>query len=254
MANTDERLQVLYEINRRLATLLSLDALTRYATARARELFSAGGCAVLLHDRGRRELFFPVVSEHAAHGDAGRRLEALRFPADRGVAGWVLTHGEAVAVADVTADPRFYQGVDESTGMRTRSLMAAPLRAASGNLGVIEVVNPDPGAMTADDLKFLQALADDIAVAYEKAELHERLRGEVIGLRQVCRVGGLALLAVGTLAILGTVVRHLALALPVREVATAPGTVGGAGALLGGVLLLAIARGWVGPAGPSMRS
>jgi len=242
MATTGQRLHLLYEISRRLTTLPSVDALTRYATEQARNLFSAGGCALLMHDPSRNELFFPVASEDPAHGPVGRQLEHMRFPADRGVAGWVLTHGQAVIVADVAADPRFYQGVDQATGMRTRSIMAAPLRAASGNIGVIEVVNPDAGSMTADELEFLQALADDIAVAYEKAALHERLHGEVIGLRQVCRVGGLTLLAVGVLAVLGTVVRHLALALPLREVPTAAGTVGGAGALFGGVVLLAIAR------------
>ncbi len=254
MTTTGDRLQVLYEISRRLTTLPSLEALTRYATEQARDLFGAGGCALLLHDPSRREFFFPVASEDPVHGTVGRQLEQVRFPADRGVAGWVLTHGQAVIVADVTTDPRFYQGVDQATGMSTRSIMAAPLRAASGNLGVIEVVNPDPGAMTAGDLEFLQALADDIAVAYEKAELHERLRGEVIGLRQMCQGGGLTLLAVGALAILGTLVRHLALALPLREVPLAAGTVGGAGAILGGVVLLAIARGWLGTAGPSTRA
>jgi len=245
MATTGERLHLLYEINRRLATLQRLEDLTRFATQQARDLFGAGGCALLLHDVTRHELYFPVASEDRAHSDAGRRLEQVRFPADRGVAGWVLTHGQGVVVADVAADPRFYQGVDEATGMRTRSIMAAPLRAPSGNIGVIEVVNPDPGSMTADDLTFLQALADDMAVAFEKAALHERLHGEVIGVRQVCRVGGLTLLAVGVLAILGTVARHLALALPLREVPMAAGAVGGAGALLGGVVLLAIARGWL---------
>jgi len=244
MSTTGDRLHVLYETTRRLTTLPSLDALTRYATEQARDLFGAGGCALLLHDPSRREFFFPVASQDPAHGSVGQQLEHLRFPADRGVAGWVFAHGQAVIVADVSTDPRFYQGVDQATGMHTRSIMAAPLRAASGSIGVIEVVNPDPGSMTAGDLEFLQALADDIAVAYEKATLYERLRNEVIGLRQMCRVGGLTLLAVGVLAILGTVVRHLALALPLAELLTAAGTIGGGGALVGGALLLALGRGW----------
>ena len=192
----------------------------------------------------RPDCSMSVASQDPAHGSVGQQLEHLRFPADRGVAGWVFAHGQAVIVADVSTDPRFYRGVDQATGMHTRSIMAAPLRAASGSIGVIEVVNPDPGSMTAGDLEFLQALADDIAVAYEKATLYERLRNEVIGLRQMCRVGGLTLLAVGVLAILGTVVRHLALALPLAELLTAAGTVGGGGALVGGALLLALGRGW----------
>ena len=68
MATTGQRLNLLYEISRRLTTLPSVDALTRYATEQARDLFAAGGCALLLHDPSRHELFFPVASEDPAHG------------------------------------------------------------------------------------------------------------------------------------------------------------------------------------------
>ena len=46
---------------------------------------------------------------------AEERLAEIRFPADRGVAGWVLSHNEALRIDDVSKDPRFYQGVDQAT-------------------------------------------------------------------------------------------------------------------------------------------
>jgi GAF domain-containing protein len=244
MTTVGDRLHLLYEINRRLTALSDLDALVRYATQRTRELFNAEGCALLLLDRDTREFHFPVASQSEAHHDTRQRLAEIRFPADRGIAGWVLSHNEAVRIDDVSKDPRFYQGVDQATQMTTRSLLCAPLHGPSGNIGVIEVVNPAAGALTDGDLEFLGALADDIGVAYEKAALHERLRGEVIGLRQVCNIVGLGLVVIGILFIIGATLGHLARALPLSELPTRPGTLSGFVSVLVGIFLVGVARSW----------
>ena len=243
MATAGERLHLLYEINRRLTTLTNVEELVRYATDRARELFKAEGCALLLLDRERQEFYFPVASESAAHAAAARRLASVRFPAQQGVAGWVLSHDEAVVIADVANDSRFYSGVDATTAMTTRSLLCAPLHTPSGNIGVIEVMNPAPTSLTGDDLEFLSALADDIGVAYEKADLYQRLHGEVIGLRQVCTFAGFALLGIGLLFVLGATLNQLALALPLSELPTRSGMLSGIVSVGVGVFLLAVGRG-----------
>jgi GAF domain-containing protein len=245
MASAAERLHLLYEVNRRLATFTDLAELVRYTTSRTRELFGAEGCALLLYDRDRGELRFPVASQSEARRAVEARLAEVRFPADRGIAGWVLARGEAVLVEDVRSDPRFYAGVDQLTEMTTRTVLCAPLRTKSGNIGVIEVVNPAPGAATGDDLEFLTALAGDIAVAHEKVELHDRLRGEVIGLRQACGLAGVGLGLVGVLLVAGMITKQLAWALPLRELPLRPGPwVGLVCALVGGVLV-AVGRGWL---------
>src|SRR5207249_4685613 len=161
----------------RLATFTDLDELLRYATGRTRELLDAEGAAVMLLDPARQEFNFGVASQSETHQATSARLLKIRFPAHLGVAGWVLAHDEAAAVPDAQQDPRFYNGVDQVTNITTHAILCAPLRARSGNIGVIEVINPArPPA--ADDLEFLETLASDIAVAHEKAALQERLRGE----------------------------------------------------------------------------
>ena len=244
MATAAERLHLLYEVNRRLTSLTDLAELLRYATGRTRELFEAEGCAILLLDRERREFSFPVASQSASSRASAERLAEIRFPADRGIAGWVLSHGEAALVPDAQADPRFYAGVDRATQTTTRGILCAPLRAPSGNIGVVEVINAS-ASLTQDDLEFLEALANDIAVAYEKALLYEHLHGEVITLRQACRVVGSGLAAVGLLVSLWAVFAHLALALPLGEILTRPAMLTGLLAMLGGVALVGVGRGWI---------
>lgn len=236
-----ERLEVLCEVNRRLATFGSLDGLLEYATRRTRELFEAEGCSLLLVDEARREFRFPVASQSASSHASPDRLHEIRFPVTQGIAGWVLANGEAVAIGDAQRDSHFYPGVDAATGTTTRSMLAAPLRTSNGTIGVIEVINPrNPGE---GDLALLEALGSDVAVAHEKAALYAALRAEVMGLRRLARLSGVALGAIGGGLAGAAVVAHMARALPLRELIGEPGLLLGVLVGLAGVLLaLAVRR------------
>jgi GAF domain-containing protein len=235
------RLELLCDVNRRLATFASLDELVAWATQRARELFDAEGCALLLVDHGGREFRFPVASLRAGSPTTPARLQEVCFPTSQGVAGWVLAHGQAIAIADAQNDPRFYKGVDDVTGSTTRSLLAAPLRTSTGTIGVVEVVNPsDVGE---GDVAFLEALGSDIAVAYERAAVSAALRAEAAGLRRLAQLGGAALGVLGLGCVLAAMVAHGARALPASELVTEPGVL--LGAIVGAaglVLALAVRR------------
>src|SRR5262249_31341098 len=130
-------LRVLSGLSRSLATFTDLDELVHYATRRTRELFNAEGCALLLLDPPHREFLFQVAGQRDTASET--ELAEIRFPADRGVAGWVLAHDDAALVRDTAQDPRFYDAVDRRTEIHTKSLMCAPLRTRGGNIGVIEV-------------------------------------------------------------------------------------------------------------------
>jgi GAF domain-containing protein len=242
MPSDPDRLQLLYELNRRLSTFFDLDDLVRYVTRRARELFRADGCALLLFDERRNEFYFPVASQREGRAATQERLTEIRFPADLGVAGWVFRNGEALLVADVRGDPRFYPGVDQQTGLTTVSILCAPLRTRSGNIGVIEVINP-AGAPSEDDLRFLDALAADVGMAHEKASLYERLRSEALGLRRLCGIAGAGLLAVGVVFAAGAVFAQRARALPLGDLVQHPGLLVGALCALMGAALVGVARG-----------
>lgn len=240
-----ERLRLPYELNRGLTTFTDLRSLLSFATEQGRVLFRAEGCAILMLDTARNEFYFPVASDTDIRSEA--RLAEIRFPADRGIAGWVLRHDRAELVPDTSQDPRFFGGIDAQTQMTTRALLCAPLRTRTGNIGVIEVVNPSKEFLTASDLEFLETVAADVAVACEKAQLYERLRGEVVGLRQVCRVAGVVATATGVVVAASSAFAHLARALPTSELFTRPTFVLGVLGVLGGGVLYAIAQGWLVP-------
>ena len=239
---SSERLELLYDVTRRLATFTELDEVVRFATRRARELFEAEGCALILLDRERQEFTFPVSSQKDSGAEPERRLSEIRFPADRGIAGWVVANDEAALVEDTSTDPRFYGGVDRETEMRTRSLLCAPLRSGDGSIGVIEVINPAGRFLNREALHFLEAIGNEIAVAYEKTALYERLRGEVLNLRKIGRAAGVCLAALGAAMTAVVVAAHRARVLPWSDLPSRRGLWIALLLIAGGIVLVTLVR------------
>ncbi|MFF9397120.1 GAF domain-containing protein [Streptomyces sp. NPDC014744] len=118
----------------------------------ARAIFGAAASSVFLLDEEADELVFQAVS-----GQGEEFLVGRRFPAGRGIAGWVATSGEPMVVDDLNADPSFDRSLAESTEYVPSALMAAPLISDGRVLGVLEVLDPSPCART--DLRELDLLA-----------------------------------------------------------------------------------------------
>ncbi|MFF7633037.1 GAF domain-containing protein [Kitasatospora sp. NPDC008050] len=118
----------------------------------ARAIFGAQASSIFLLDEAADELVFQAVS-----GQGEESLVGMRFPAGRGIAGWVAGSGEPMVVDDLTRNGSFARDLAESTEYVPDSLMAAPLLHASGVLGVLEVLDPAPQARS--DLGELDLLA-----------------------------------------------------------------------------------------------
>lgn len=129
----------------------------------ARAIFDAAAASIFLLDPDGRSLVFEAVS-----GSGGDSLLGGRFPASRGVAGWVLAAGEPVIVDDLATNPSFARDVAEWTGYVPRSLMAAPLRDRADSIGVLEVLDraADP-RRTLGDLEMIGMFARQAAIAID---------------------------------------------------------------------------------------
>ncbi|MBT3073558.1 MULTISPECIES: GAF domain-containing protein [Streptomyces] len=127
----------------------------------ARAIFGAAAGSVLLLDEEADELVFRAVS-----GEGQEFLVGRRFPAGRGIAGWVATSGEPMVVDDLADDPSFDRSLAESTEYVPNSLMAAPLISDSRVLGVLEVLDASPQARSSvRELDLLAMFARQAAAA-----------------------------------------------------------------------------------------
>jgi Nif-specific regulatory protein len=166
------------ELHEKLAEILSicskmnserdLGALLDLIAREATDLLGCDRASIFLLDRERNELWSQV-----ALGSEG----VLRFDARRGIAGRAALTGETVNVLDAYSDPRFYGGIDDQTGYRTRNLVAVPVRNQGGQVvGAFEALNKKAGPFTRRDEEALSALASHAAIAIETAQLVGELR------------------------------------------------------------------------------
>ncbi|GAA0679201.1 hypothetical protein GCM10010193_35950 [Kitasatospora atroaurantiaca] len=127
----------------------------------ARAIFGAEASSIFLLDEEADELVFQAVS-----GQGEDFLVGMRFPAGRGIAGWVASTGEPMVVDDLSRNGSFARDLAESTKYVPDSLMAAPLMHASGVLGVLEVLDPAPQARSSlGELDLLALFARQAATA-----------------------------------------------------------------------------------------
>jgi Nif-specific regulatory protein len=169
-----QELLALYEIGQALSSVHDLDHLLHLAIERAVALLEIEGASIILLDAERHELYFKVAGD--ARVGHGQSLREVRFPADQGIAGWVIREGSSLIVPDVDSDPRFYRGVDVLTGARTRSLVCVPVQTKDRIIGVLEAINKRQGDFTSDDVRLLEAFGNHLALALENARLIQELR------------------------------------------------------------------------------
>jgi GAF domain-containing protein len=130
----------------------------------ARHLFAAKASSITLLDEAANELVFEAVDGEGS--DEG--LVGTRFPASKGIAGWVVASGQALAVDDVSKDARFSRETAESTGYVPKSLIAAPLLREDRVLGVLSVLDrADEGAFGLAQMELLELFADQAAIAVD---------------------------------------------------------------------------------------
>lgn len=146
------------------------DELLRSITEAARGVFSAAACSLALLSDDESELVF-----HVASGTGADEVVGLRVPVDRGIAGWVVTSGQPIAIEDVAADPRFASDVADETGYRPTSILAMPLQTDRRMIGAIEVLDRSADRDGSRDMQVLGLFADQAALAIENSRVFEDL-------------------------------------------------------------------------------
>src|SRR3974377_216516 len=111
------------------------------------------------------------------------RFAGHMIRANEGLVGRVLSTGEAALVNDVTREAD-YNEIDS----RTRSELILPIRQGSLLLGVLNLESPLVYAFSESDLRLLEAMADQAAVAITNARAYEAERQAVERMREVDRL------------------------------------------------------------------
>lgn len=182
-----QELAILYEISKSLNSIIEIVELLQFVNLKTRELLQSETSSILLWDKVRDELFFPLEG-----GEKGKKgMDNHRYPARLGIGGWVIQQGQPLLVPQTLEDPRFDPRVDGEKGLLVKSLLCAPLQAKGRVIGAIQVKNRLDRPFEERDLRLLTSLAGHIATSVENArfykdlqEAKDRLKDENVYLRR----------------------------------------------------------------------
>ncbi len=163
-------LQALLTVSRRLATSLKLHEVLEAGLQGGLENLQATHCAVLLCPQAEGSESSPPRL-FAAGPDGLRRAEEVSLEVFPAFARALETQEAIVGTADGGADPAW--------------TVLVPLTAGGVPLGAMAFALPErPDGVTASRLSLFRAVANQVAVAVQNAELYERLRGYSENLEQ----------------------------------------------------------------------
>ncbi|MDW8069676.1 MAG: GAF domain-containing protein, partial [Anaerolineae bacterium] len=158
------QLEASAEVSRAITSIFNVDELLRRAVNLIRDRFGFYHVGIFLIDETGE---WAVLKE--ATGEAGAQMKAqghrLRV-AETSMVGWTALHRKPRIALDVGKDAvRFANPLLPYT----RSEMTLPLMVGGRLLGVLNVQSTEEAAFDEDDIRTLQSMADQLAVAIENA-------------------------------------------------------------------------------------
>jgi PAS domain S-box-containing protein len=172
IAPGDARLELLYHISREIAGRLDLaDVLSRIVSLTAESVGAISASLIVFDARGKVSHGW-LLYDGRLIGDASAQLAQY---AERGLAGWVARHRQAVLIPNVDEDSRWHK-LPASAGEGTKSVVAVPLTLHEHMVGALTLVHSRLGYFGADDLALLTSIAEQAAVAVDNARLYEDSR------------------------------------------------------------------------------
>lgn len=154
------------EIARDISGSLNLDELLIKSVNFIRERFDFYHASIFLHDIPGE---FAMIRE--ATGEAGAQMKRAGYKigvGSKSIVGFVSGRGEQLIVNDTSKDATYYAN---PLLPDTRAEAAIPLKVGDRILGVLDIQSTKPYSFSEDNLRSLQILADQLAVAVVNTEL-----------------------------------------------------------------------------------
>ena len=177
------------KLQRLIETIDIANVLTEPLTRSIEEILKATAedigsteASVLVRDGDQGDLRFLC-----AIGQVAEQLVNMTIPAGKGIAGFVLSSGQPIAVSNVEQDASFDREVDKATGYSTEMILATPLRHDDEVIGVLEYINragePPYQPFSPEEMDRAARFSDAIASlvrAYESAKLFRDLGQKIV--------------------------------------------------------------------------
>jgi len=159
-----ERIEHVQAVTDAALAHLEVSELLRVLLPRIRDILRTDTCAVLLLDEQTNELV--VRAALGIEEEVG-----VRVPLGAGFAGRVAEEARPMVI-DVDEYPVYNPILRQK---KLKSMLGVPLLVRGVSLGVLHVGTLTPRRFTQDEVELLQIVAERVAIAIERAQLHEEL-------------------------------------------------------------------------------
>ena len=174
---TINNLSILYNISQAVNFIDDLKRLIGVILDKTIEMVNAEKGSLMLYDQSDNTLQVKVVYglKDKKHEDDINNgiIECSKMSPDSGIAGKVFTEKKSIITNLGGNDPRFNQ-IQHAMGANVSSLICVPLIAKGECIGIINITNKKNGKLfNKKDLEFVEALANQAAIAVDNAQLYE---------------------------------------------------------------------------------
>ena len=167
-----QNLSLLYSIGKAMNYISDLKSLLQYILSQAIEITSAEKGSIMLYDLESDRLMIRVLAGLADEAYQEKvnnnEIKCRTFKPGEGIAGRVYLTAKPMVVNNISDDDLFV----ESESSFVNSIACIPMVVYNDVIGVINVTNKREGKDFSDeDVRMLRAVADQAAVAVNKAQL-----------------------------------------------------------------------------------
>ncbi len=167
-----QNLSLLYSIGKAMNYISDLKSLLQYILSQAIEITSAEKGSIMLHDLESNRLIIRVLAGLAdkeyQEKVNNNEIKCRTFKPGEGIAGRVYLTAKPMVVNNIRDDDLFV----ESESSFVNSIACIPMVVYNDVIGVINVTNKRGGMdFSEEDVQMLKAVADQAAVAINKAQL-----------------------------------------------------------------------------------
>ncbi|MHB8631208.1 MAG: GAF domain-containing protein, partial [Candidatus Limnocylindria bacterium] len=164
-------LATLVEVGHAVGRSLDTTEVFRAVYAQVRTVIESDAFYVAIVDRARSVVSYRFLV------DGNAELPGADRPTAGTLAGLVVERGEPVLIRDAERDIPKLGLVRSAWGtIHERSILVVPIRIQGVVVGALSVQSVKPNAYDEGDLELLVAIANEAAVAIERADLYERTR------------------------------------------------------------------------------
>lgn len=161
LAATLDRQKALMEVSQGLNSPFMLDSLLHNIWVFALQFTNAERCTIFVIDEEKGDLYSRILHDE--------KIEEIRLPIGKGIAGRVAQTGEVINLADAYSSEFFNPEIDKKSGFHTRNILTVPMKNPDGKIiGAIQVLNKKKGVFTREDEDFLQSMGVHASLAIQR--------------------------------------------------------------------------------------